>query len=97
MMIRRRVHSGLIGLLAIAVLLGFSGSGRGEGQPIMRDLDALALKLADLGLVSYPGSETLAALRRQALDGLRARHQQLDPFKFIIYSERAGAALVPVE
>lgn len=57
----------------------------------------LALKLADLGLVSYPGSEALAALRRQALDGLRARHQQLNPFKFIIYSEWAGAALPPVE
>lgn len=57
----------------------------------------LALKLADLGLVSYPGSEALAARRRQALDGLRARHQQLNPFKFIIYSEWAGAALVPVE
>ena len=57
----------------------------------------LALRLADLGLVSYPGSEALAALRRQALDGLRARHQQLNPFKFIIYSEWAGAALVPVE
>jgi hypothetical protein len=58
---------------------------------------ALALKLVDLGLVSHPGSEALTALRRQALDGLRARHQQLNPFKFIIYSEWAGAALVPVE
>lgn len=57
----------------------------------------LALKLADVGLVSYPGSEALAILRRQALDGLRAKHQQLNPFKFIIYSEWAGAALVPVE
>jgi len=57
----------------------------------------LALKLADLGLVSYPGSEALAALRRQALDGLRAKHQQLNPFKFIIYSEWAGAGLAPVE
>jgi len=58
---------------------------------------ALALKLADLGLLSYPGSEALTGLRRQALDGLRARNQQLNPFKFIIYSEWAGAALAPVE
>ncbi len=58
---------------------------------------ALALELAALGLLSYPESEALATLRRQALDGLRARHQQLDPFKFIIYSEWAGADLAPVE
>lgn len=57
----------------------------------------LALKLAEHGLLSHPGSEALAALRRRALDGLRAKHQQLNPFKFIIYSEWAGAALVPVE
>jgi hypothetical protein len=36
-------------------------------------------------------------VRRQALDGLRATHQQLNPFKFIIYSEWAGTDLVPVE
>ena len=58
---------------------------------------ALALKLTDAGLVSYPKSEALASLRRQALDGLRAKYQQLNPFKFIIYSEWAGAALLPVE
>src|SRR5262245_39403169 len=59
--------------------------------------DLLALKLAQLGLVRYPGSEALATLRRRALDYLRARHQQLSPFKFIIYSEWAGAELAPVE
>jgi glyoxylase-like metal-dependent hydrolase (beta-lactamase superfamily II) len=59
--------------------------------------DALALKLADLGVVSYPASEALPGLRRQALDRLRARHQNLNPFKFIIYSEWAGAELAPVE
>jgi glyoxylase-like metal-dependent hydrolase (beta-lactamase superfamily II) len=59
--------------------------------------DALALKLADLGLVSYPASEALPGLRRQALDRLRARHQNLNPFKFIVYSEWAGAGLPPVE
>ena len=58
---------------------------------------ALALQLVDLGLLRYPVSERLAALRRQALDRLREQHQQLDPFKFIIYSEWAGAELRPVE
>ncbi len=57
----------------------------------------LALKLADLGLLTYPASRPLTELRRQALDGLRATHQQLNPFKFIIYSEWAGADLAPVE
>lgn len=58
---------------------------------------AVALKLADVGRVNYPASDALAGLRRQALDGLRARNQQLNPFKFIIYSEWAGASLTPVE
>jgi hypothetical protein len=35
--------------------------------------DVLALKLAQIGLVRYPSSEALAALRRRALDNLRAR------------------------
>jgi glyoxylase-like metal-dependent hydrolase (beta-lactamase superfamily II) len=59
--------------------------------------DVLALKLAQFGLVRYPASEALAALRRRALDNMRLRHQQLSPFKFIIYSEWAGAELSPVE
>jgi hypothetical protein len=84
-MIRPWVRSGSIGLLVMGLLTVSAGPVRSEGQPIMRDL------------VSYPGSEVLAALRRQTLDGLRARHQQLNPFTFIIYSEWAGAALAPVE
>jgi glyoxylase-like metal-dependent hydrolase (beta-lactamase superfamily II) len=59
--------------------------------------DVLALKLAQIGLVRYPSSEALAVLRRRALDNLRARYQGLSPFKFIIYSEWAGAELSPVE
>ena len=58
---------------------------------------ALALKLTDLGLLNYPTSQTLMHLRRQALDRLREKYQQLNPFKFIIYSEWAGADLPPVE
>ena len=59
--------------------------------------DALALKLTDLGLLNYPTSQALTHLRRQALDRLREKYQQLSPFKFIIYSEWAGADLPPVE
>jgi glyoxylase-like metal-dependent hydrolase (beta-lactamase superfamily II) len=59
--------------------------------------DVLALKLAQIGLARYPSSEALTALRRRALDNLRARHQGMNPFKFIIYSEWAGAELSPVE
>lgn len=58
---------------------------------------ALALKLADLGLLNYPTSEILMGLRRQALDRLREKYQAINPFKFIIYSEWAGADLPPVE
>ena len=36
-------------------------------------------------------------LRQQALQGLRALHQQLSPFKFIVYSEWAQSELIPVE
>ena len=59
--------------------------------------DALALKLTDLGLLNYPTSQALTHLRRQALDRLREKYQQLSPFQFIIYSEWAGADLPPVE
>jgi glyoxylase-like metal-dependent hydrolase (beta-lactamase superfamily II) len=59
--------------------------------------DVLALKLTQLALVRYPASEALVTLRRRVLESLRARHQQLSPFKFIIYSEWAGAELSPVE
>jgi len=59
--------------------------------------DVLSLKLADLGLVRYPSSEALTTLRRRALDNLRLRYQQMNPFKFIIYSEWAGAELSPVQ
>src|SRR5262249_37559165 len=58
---------------------------------------ALALKLCDLGLLSHPTSTALPGLRRQALDRLRERHQQLSPFKFIIYSDLAGAELPPLD
>ncbi|HLZ72131.1 MAG TPA: MBL fold metallo-hydrolase [Dehalococcoidia bacterium] len=57
---------------------------------------ALALKLIDLGRQRHPASKTLARLRRQALDRLRERYHQLNPFKFIVYSGLAGAELLPL-
>jgi glyoxylase-like metal-dependent hydrolase (beta-lactamase superfamily II) len=59
--------------------------------------EVLALKLVDLGLLNHPASRGLADLRRQALDRLRTRYQNLNPFKFIVYSEWAGVDLAPVD
>jgi hypothetical protein len=58
--------------------------------------EALALRLADLGLLTHPASRALTDLRRRSLDRLRVREQGLNPFKFIVYSEWAGADLPPV-
>jgi len=64
---------------------------------LMRQGDLpLALRLVELRLRRYPRSRALADLRRRALQGLRERHQQLNPFKFIIYSRWAGADLQAV-
>ena len=69
-----------------------------SGRSLLEGGDyVLALKITDLGLLNYPGSQPLSTLRRRALDGLRAKHQQLNPFKFIIYSEWAGSDLPLVE
>jgi len=57
---------------------------------------ALALKLIELGQRRHPANQTLMRLRQQALDRLRERYQQLDPFKFIVYSELAGTELRPM-
>jgi glyoxylase-like metal-dependent hydrolase (beta-lactamase superfamily II) len=58
--------------------------------------EVLALKLVDLGLLTHSTSRTLMDLRRQAFDRLRIRYQNLNPFKFIVYSEWAKADLPPV-
>ena len=59
--------------------------------------DVLALKLLDLGLLTHPESRVLSDLRRHALDRLRTRYQNLNPFKFIVYSEWARADLASVD
>jgi glyoxylase-like metal-dependent hydrolase (beta-lactamase superfamily II) len=59
------------------------------------DLD-LALRLAEVGLARHTGSAPLAAARADALERLRAQHQ-FNPFELIVYTERAGRELPPVE
>ncbi len=89
-----REWAAALGVLAGGRERAFVASARtllDRGDPV------LALALADAGLINHPASAALADLRRRALDGLRARHQELNPFKFIIYSERAGAELPRVE
>ena len=58
---------------------------------------ALALEVSDAGLKAFPRDPDLAHVRRQALDGLRVRNEQLNPFKFIIYSELEGVETAPLE
>ncbi len=58
---------------------------------------ALALRIIQPGLLRHPASSTLAGLRRTALHRLMEQYQQLDPFKFLIYAELAGAEIGPVQ
>lgn len=59
--------------------------------------DALALRIIELGLRTFPDTLELVELRQQALQHLRVLSQQLSPFKFIIYSEWSGSELTLVE
>lgn len=52
------------------------------------------MRLADLALARHPSDANLAAARRRALTALRLKNQ-FSPFKFIVYSELAGAELLP--
>jgi glyoxylase-like metal-dependent hydrolase (beta-lactamase superfamily II) len=56
----------------------------------------LALRMADIGLVRYPASAPLGAARERSLTLLRERYSQMNPFRFIVYSEMAGRRLAPV-
>ena len=58
---------------------------------------ALALQIIEPGLLRHPSSTELAALRRAALHRLMEQAQQLDPFRFLIYAELAGAEIGPVQ
>jgi glyoxylase-like metal-dependent hydrolase (beta-lactamase superfamily II) len=57
---------------------------------------ALALEIIEPGLLCHPGCADLAGLRRTALHRLMEQTQQLDPFRFLIYAELAGAEIGPV-
>jgi glyoxylase-like metal-dependent hydrolase (beta-lactamase superfamily II) len=78
--------------------------GNGTDAPFVRAADDLtsrgdapmALQIAQIGLARYPGSAALEASRQQALTMLRGRYSQMNPFRFIIYSEMAGKGLPPV-
>jgi hypothetical protein len=54
---------------------------------------AMSVRIADLGLAAHPSTPSLLSVRRRALEGLRAKYQLVNPFKFIVYSEMAGAEL----
>jgi glyoxylase-like metal-dependent hydrolase (beta-lactamase superfamily II) len=58
---------------------------------------ALALQIIEPGLLRHPASTELAGLRRTALHRLMEQTQQLDPFRFLIYAELAGAEIGPVQ
>jgi hypothetical protein len=68
---------------------------------VVQQLDArgdtpLALRVADIGLVRYPESAKLRASRAHVLNGLLERYGQMNPFRFIVYSEWAGYSLPPL-
>lgn len=80
-------------------LLGGGGEepfARAAGALVAQGDHALALELIEPGLARYPASAALARLRQDALRGLAELHQQLDPFRFIVYAELAGLELGPV-
>jgi glyoxylase-like metal-dependent hydrolase (beta-lactamase superfamily II) len=56
----------------------------------------LALRVAEMGLLRHGNSERLRNARKRALSMLIERYNPVDPFRFIIYSQWAEAALRPV-
>src|SRR2546422_368153 len=57
---------------------------------------ALAFRVAELGLARYPNSVALLRSRARALTTLSQINSQMNPFRFIVYSEWSGKALAPV-
>ncbi len=57
----------------------------------------LALNVIELGLLRHPSSDRLQSGRKQALSMLIDRFNPVDPFRFIIYSQWAGARLQPID
>lgn len=85
-----------------AVLDEIGGGGDAPLGRVAEDLLArgdatLALKVAEMGLVRYPASERLQAARKNALGLSIDRFNAVDPFRFIVYSQWADAALPPID
>jgi hypothetical protein len=57
---------------------------------------ALALQIIQAGLLRHPASSALAQLRQTVLLRLMDADQQLDPFRYLIYAELAGAEMGPI-
>ena len=72
---------------------GNGPAGGGTGGHLM---PALALRVAELGLVRYPKSAVLSGSRTRSLTTLRQINSQMNPFRFIVYSEWSGRSLAPV-
>ena len=84
-----------------ALLDQLGGGGDGPFVRVAEDLLArgdgpLALKVSELGLLRYPGSEPLKSARTRALSMLVQRYNLVDPFRFIIYSQWASAPTPPI-
>jgi glyoxylase-like metal-dependent hydrolase (beta-lactamase superfamily II) len=85
-----------------AALLDLVGDGsdgpfvRAAGDLLARGDGPLALKLAEMGLLRHPDSDALKRARTKALSMLIERYNPVDPFRFIVYSQWAGAPLRPI-
>jgi glyoxylase-like metal-dependent hydrolase (beta-lactamase superfamily II) len=73
-----------------------SGFVQGAEQLESRGDSALALRVAELGLLRYPNSNALRESRGRALGSLRSVNSTVNPFRFIVYSELASQPLAPV-
>jgi hypothetical protein len=60
------------------------------------DSGAWDSRSVELGLVRYANSAALLSSRARALTTLRQINSQMNPFRFIVYSEWSGKALAPV-
>lgn len=69
---------------------------RAAGRLEERGDSSLALRVAELGLVRYPNSAALLSSRTRSLTTQREINSQMNPFRFIIYSEWSGQSLAPV-
>ena len=84
-----------------AVLDRFGDGGDDPFVRVSEDLLArgdapLALSVTEMGLLRHPSSERLQSGRKRALSMLIERYNPIDPFRFIVYSQWAGARLQPV-